>query len=162
MRKVLLFVCCLFLSATMAMAQGKVDSQWNCAKPAVAHNLDAGDQPNHSYAISQTTCSAAKSEIGGVKEKEGTGTQFNEGTGNSSTWHGMFVVTLENGDKLHYSYKGTGTTKDGQFESGSNTWSIVGGTGKFQGAKGKGSCQGKGSADGSVVWDCTGSYKLAK
>lgn len=162
MRKVLLVVCWLFLSASVGMAQGKIDSQWNCPKAAIAHGLDVGDRPNHSYAISEVTCTAAKSEIEGVKEKEGVGTQFAEGTGNSSSWRGVFVVTLENGDKLHYNYKGKGTTRDGQLQSGSNTWSIINGTGKFKGAKGNGTCEGKGNPNGSAVWDCAGTYTLAK
>jgi hypothetical protein len=164
MRKLVLAVCCLALCASVAAAKDKLASQWNCGKPSEAHAIDVGDQPNHSYAISKTTCKSTKGEVGGVKEQEGVGTQFNESTGDSTQWHGVFVVTMANGDKLHYAYsnKGAGTTKDGNFQSGSNKWSMVGGTGKFAGAKGEGTCQGKGSADGSVTWDCEGAYTLAK
>jgi hypothetical protein len=162
MRQLLRLVFVFFVFAPLAMAQGKVDSQWNCPKATVAHNLDVGDRPSHSYTISQGTCTAAKSEIEGVKEKEGASTQFSEASGSSNNWHGVFIVTMENGDKLHYSYSGKGTAKDGQLQSGTNTWSIVAGTGKFKGAKGKGTCTGKGNADGSAVWDCTGTYTLAK
>jgi hypothetical protein len=144
------------------MAQGKVASQWTCAKSTVAHSIDAGDQPNHSFVISQSNCTASKGEIEGVKDKEGMATQFNEVTGAASSWHGVFVVTMANGDKVHYSFKGRGTTKDGNFESGSNAWAITNGTGKFAGAKGEGSCKGKGNADGSATWDCAGSYVLGK
>jgi hypothetical protein len=100
--------------------------------------------------------------VGGVKEKEGLGTQFTETTGDAITWHGVFVTTAENGDKIHYAYasSGKGTVKDGQFQSGNNKWSIAGGTGKFAAAKGEGSCTGKGNADGTVTWDCTGTYTL--
>src|SRR5439155_1741994 len=125
----------------------KLVSQWNCGQPSDAHSIDVGDQANHSYAVTKTTCTATKSEVGGVKEKEGIGTQFNETMGDTTTWHGVFVVTAENGDKIHYTYAsaGKGMVKDGQFQSGSNKWSMVGGTGKFASAKGEGSCQGKGS-----------------
>jgi hypothetical protein len=164
MSKRMLVLCSVFLFASVAMAADKLASEWNCAKPSDAHSIDVGDQANHSYAVSKTTCTSAKGEVGGVKEQEGVGTQFNETTGDSSTWHGVFVVTMANGDKLHYTYanKGLGTTKDGQFQSGSNQWSIVGGTGKFKGAKGKGTCQGKGNADGAATWNCEGTYTLAK
>jgi hypothetical protein len=107
-------------------------------------------------------CTGEKGEVGGVKEKEGIGSAFDENTGNATHWHGMFVVTMANGDKLNYASSGKGTTKDGQLQSGTSTWSIVGGTGKFKGAKGKGGCTGKGSPDGSATWDCTGTYTLAK
>jgi hypothetical protein len=82
--------------------------------------------------------------------------------GDSTTWHGVFVVTTESGDKIHYSYasSGKGSVKDGQFQSGNNKWSMVGGTGKFAGVSGAGSCTGKGNADGTVTWDCTGTYNL--
>lgn len=162
MKKLLLVVCSVLLFASAAMAQGKVASQWNCAKPTAAHSVDAGDQPNHSFVVSQVSCTAGKGEMEGVKDKEGMATQFNEVTGAESHWHGVFVVTMANGDKVHYSYKGKGTTKDGKLESGGNTWAITNGTGKFAGAKGEGTCKGKGNADESVTWDCTGNYTLAK
>ncbi|MBZ5600305.1 MAG: hypothetical protein LAN83_18535 [Acidobacteriia bacterium] len=52
-----------------------------------------------------------------------------------------------NGDKISYSYasKGTVTLKDG----------------KFAGAKGEGTCQGKANADGTATWDCEGTYTPA-
>jgi hypothetical protein len=81
--------------------------------------------------------------------------------GNNLSWHGVFVETLASGDKIHYSYKGTGTTSDGQFVSRSNTWTIIGGTGKFKGVNGKGACKGKGNPDGTATWDCEGTYHAA-
>jgi len=123
-------------------------------------SIDVGDQPGHAYVVSQTKCAAAKGEIGGVQEKEGIGTEFHDVMGSNLSWHGIFVTTLAGGDKIHYSYKGTGTAKGGQFVSGSNTWTIFGGTGKFKGAKGEGSCKGKGNPDGTATWDCTGTYNV--
>jgi hypothetical protein len=162
MHKLLLVGSFLLLSATVASAQGKLASQWNCAKPAVTHNLEAGDRSAHAYMISQSKCLPGASEIGGVKEKEGTATQADEVSGDSSTFHGRFIETLENGDTVHYSYKGKATLKNGQVQTGNDNFSIIGGTGKLAGAKGSGSCKGTGNADGSVVWKCAGNYKLAK
>jgi hypothetical protein len=164
MNKLLFVFCSMFLFASVAMAKGKVVSQWNCGKSSDAHSIEVGDQTSHSYAVSKSTCTSAKGEVGGVREQEGVGTQFNETTGDTTQWHGVFVVTAANGDKIHYTYanKGPGTLKDGQFQSGSIKWLMVGGTGKFAGIKGEGTCQGKGNADGSVTWDCTGTYALAK
>ncbi len=163
MKKLLFVLCSILLFASAAMAD-KLVSQWNCGKPTESHSIDVGDQPNHSYSITNGSCTSTKGEVGGVREKEGTGPQFQETTGDTVQWHGVFIVTTANGDKLyyHYSNKGPGKTKDGQFQSGGNKWSIAGGTGKFAGAKGEGTCQGKGNADGSATWDCEGNYTLAK
>ncbi|MFZ0287120.1 MAG: hypothetical protein WAL32_17975 [Terriglobales bacterium] len=162
MRKLWWIGCSVLLLASWSLAQEKSSSQWTCPKPSDAHSMDVGDKANHTYAISQTTCTATKGEVGGVEEKEGVGTQFNETTGNMTTWHGVFVVTAENGDKIHYHYTGKGTVKDGQFASGGNKWMMMGGTGKFAGLKGEGSCMGKGDGSGGATWDCSGTYTMKK
>ena len=164
MKKLVFVLSSILLFASVAVAKDKLVSQWNCGKPTEAHSIDVGDQPNHSYAVSKGTCTSLKGEVGGVREKEGGGPQFNETTGDTTQWHGVFIVTMANGDKLHYTYanKGPGIMKNGQFQSGTNKWSIVGGTGKFANAKGEGTCQGKGNADGSATWDCEGNYTLTK
>ncbi len=161
MRKLWWIGCCVLLSSSLSLAD-KVVSQWKCGMPSETHGIDVGDQPNHNYAVTKTTCTASKSEVGGVKEKEGVGTEFEETTGDTITWHGMFVVTAENGDKIYYHYanSGKGMVKDGKFQSGNNKWSMVGGTGKFAAVKGEGSCTGKGNGDGTATWDCEGTYTL--
>jgi hypothetical protein len=158
MRQLWLIGCSVLLLASLSLAQEKLESQWKCDKASDEHTIDVGDKANHAYAVSKSTCTASKGEVGGVKEKEGIGTQFNESTGNTTTWHGVFVVTAENGDKIHYHYTGKGTMKDGQFVSGTNKWTMAGGTGKFAMAKGEGGCTGKGNADGTATWNCTGTY----
>ena len=162
MRKVLLMVCSMFLLASLSVAQEKATSQWNCGKASDAHSIDVGDKAGHTYAVTKTTCTATSGEVGGVKEKEGIGTQFNETMGNTTTWHGVFVVTAENGDKIHYHYSnsGKGVVKDGQFVSGGNKWTMMGGTGKFAKLKGEGTCTGKGDGAGGATWDCTGTYTM--
>ena len=162
MHKVLFVVCLMCLSVSVAMAQGKVDSQWNCGKPTDGHSIDAVDQPGHAYAIGQFNCTAAKGELEGVKEKDGMATEFDDLKGNASHFRGVFVETLANGDKVYFSYAGTATLDKGQVQSASNTWSTTNGTGKLKGAKGKGTCKGKGNPDGSSTFDCEGEYTLAK
>ncbi len=159
MRKLAFVVCLAFVSAVEVQAQGKIDSQWKCGKATVEHSVDVGDQAGHTYVVTQSKCSATKGEIGGVQDKEGTATEFHDVMGNKQSWHGIFVETLASGDKLHYSYRGTGTAAGGQFVSGSNTWTITGGTGKFRGVKGKGTCKGTLNPDGSPSWDCEGTYE---
>ena len=161
MRRLWLIGCSVLLLSSLSLAD-KVVSQWNCGKPSDTHSISVGDQANHSYAVTKTTCTASKSEVGGVKEKEGIGTEFEETMGDALTWHGVFVVTAENGDKIYYHYasSGKGMVKGGQFQSGANKWTMVGGTGKYAAAKGEGSCTGKANADGTATWDCEGTYTL--
>ncbi len=158
----LFLVVVLCLSASVALAQGKVDSQWNCGKATEAHNLEVGDQTGHAYAIAQFACTNVKGEIEGVKEKEGRATEFEDVKGNGSKGHGVFIETLASGDKLYVNYQASGVTNNGQLQSVTSEWTITNGTGKFKGAKGKGSCKGKGNPDGSATYDCMGEYTLAK
>ena len=150
---------CVF--AAGAQAQGKVAVEWKCAKPAVVHTLDTGDQPGHTYGISQFKCAATKGQIEGVAQKEGAGTEFAEGMGNNVKMHGVFVETLASVDRIHYTYEGAATVRGNQMVTGTDKWTVVNGTGKFKGAKGEGTCKGKGSADGSSNWVCEGTIQLA-
>ena len=162
MHKALFVGCLMCLSASLATAQGKVDSQWNCTKPTSGNSIDVGDQPGHAYAISQFNCTAAKGEIADVKEKEGMGTEFEEVKGNAVRYHGVFVETLANGDKLHITYTGTGTTEQGHPQTSVSKWSVANATGKLKGAKGQGTCNGKFNPDSYMTFTCEGEYTLAK
>jgi len=147
------------LQAQMA-GTGKVDTQWKCGVPGPVHALPVGDVPDHAYMIQQIKCSAAKGEIAGVKEKDGAATEFAEGSGNNGKGHGIFIATTASGDKVNYTYTFTGVSKDNKLVSGSNKWTITGGTGKLKGITGSGTCTGKGAADGTAVFDCTGTYTM--
>jgi hypothetical protein len=166
MRRLLLILAgtCLAVSPTLAQTpvSGKTATTWKCAAPTPAHALPVGDAPNHMYVVEQVKCTAAKGEIGGVKEQEGTGTEFVDATGDTSKGHGMFVETLANGDKGYFSYTFTGTSKNNVMVSGSNNWTLTGGTGMLKGAKASGTCTAKGNPDGTATFECTGSYTLAK
>lgn len=144
MRNLFLVVCLLCLFASMALAQGKVDSQWNCAKAADGHSINVGDQPNHAYAIAQFNCTATKGEVEGLKEKEGTGTEFDDVKGSTAKVHGVFVETLSNGDKLHINYQGAGTLE--KWPSSIRKQCVDGHQrdGEVQGRKRKGHLQGQG------------------
>jgi hypothetical protein len=159
MRKLLLVAFSLLVSVSVAMAQNKVDTKWHCPKATTEYKLDVGDVPDHLYWIGQGTCDATSSS-GGLKEKAGAFTEFHDAWKASFKFHGYFIATAEDGDKVHYTYEGstpTDTTKPM-----SNKWKIVGGTGKHKGIKGSGACSGKASADGSSFdWECTGTYSIA-
>lgn len=149
------------LQAQMTGA-GKVDTQWNCAAPSPVHALPVGDAADHAYVVQQVKCTATRGEVAGVKDKDGMATEFAEGMGDNAKGHGIFVSTLANGDKITYSYTFTGVSKNKMLQSGSNKWTMTGGTGTFKGITGSGTCTAKGGAGGSAIFDCTGTYTAAK
>jgi len=163
MRKLVLGVCSLVLCVTMASAKDKISSQWKCdGKPSDEKSLAIPGQEGRAYHISQGKCTAEKGAMGDAKEQDATWTQFDDVSGNQISDHGVFVVDLSTGDKVFYHYQGTQTLKDGKVDTGANTWTLVGGTGKFSKVTGKGSCKGSGTPDGSSSWTCTGDYSLSK
>jgi hypothetical protein len=139
-------------------AWGKVAAQWHCPAESVSHKLEVGDVPDHSYVISQGTCSIS-SKDGGLPEKSAAFTEFDETWKDSYKFHGRANVTLENGDKVFYSYEGS--AKDASKPPVEN-WKLTGGTGKYTAIKGSGSCAGKTNSDGTSDWNCTGTYSLGK
>lgn len=164
MRRPLAVLALVCLCSVAAAAQGKISSTWTCDKqdPNLMKSLEVGDQPNHSYVIYQFKCMAKTGEIAGVKEKDGAGTEFADASGSASSGHGVFVENLANGDKLRISYTAKSMMKGSDFAAGSNKFDIAGLTGKAKGIKGSGSCTGKGNADGTSSWTCTGTYSSAK
>ncbi|HTL91653.1 MAG TPA: hypothetical protein VL176_04865, partial [Steroidobacteraceae bacterium] len=75
--------------------------------------------------------------------------------------HGIYVLSLQSGDKVSLPFQGTTTLKDGKPTAASGTWSFAVGTGKLKGIKGKGTWHCSPSGDG---WSCSGEgeYELAK
>jgi hypothetical protein len=155
---------CLAVSTTLAQtpASGKIGSSWKCAAPSPVNALPVGDEPGHMYVVEQAKCTATKGEIAGVKEQEGASTDFAEVSGDTSKGHGVFVETLANGDKAFVSYTFTGTSKNKVMVSGSNKWTLTGGTGMLKGVKGTGTCTAKGNPDGTANFECSGTYTLSK
>jgi hypothetical protein len=159
MRKLLLVALSLLVSGSVAMAQSKVATKWHCEKPAADHKLDVGDMPDHSYGIAQGPCNATSSDSG-FKEKSAEYTEFQENWQASFNNHGRFNVTMDNGDKVYYTYEGSGPTDI--TKPATNKFKILSGTGKYKGIKGSGACSGDRTADGTSDWTCTGTYSIGK
>ncbi len=157
MRKLLLVALGLLVSGSVALAQTKIDTKWHCPKAEAEHKFDVGDAPDHGYWIGQGSCTATSSE-GDLKEKSGQFTEFHEIWKASFTFHGRYNATTDSGDKVFYTYEGTAPTD--ATKPASNKWKIVSGSGKNKGIKGSGTCSGKGNADGSFDWECTGTYSM--
>jgi hypothetical protein len=113
----------------------------------------------HSYATLQGTCAATASDSA-FAEKTGAFTEFEERWKASYTNHGRLKVTMDNGDKVYYSYQGSAPTDTAK--PATNTWKILSGTGKQKGATGSGSCKGMRNADGTSDWECTGTVSIGK
>lgn len=163
MRRFLPFVVVLCLPIPTVVAQGQttLNTTWKCSVVEPANAVPVAGQANHAYSVYQVKCTASSGQVAGVKEKEGTATEFADIMGNTNKGHGIFVATLENGDTVTYDYQFTSTMNGKVAESASNTWTMTSGTGKAKGIKGTGSCKGKGNADASLSLECTGSYTTA-
>jgi len=154
MRKLVFVAICLLVLAAAATAQ-KIDTRWSCMKPTENPMLEVGDAPAHQYGLAKGTCKAASSGSG---EKSGAYAEVQEMWKESVKVHGHFIVTMDNGDTVHYTYEGTGSPDPKKPMA--NKWKIESGTGKHKGMKGAGSCSGKQNADGSSDWTCTGTYSM--
>ena len=156
MRELLLIALSLFVSGSVALAQSKVDTMWHCPKATTEHKLEVGDVPDHVYYIGQGTCDATKS-TGDLKEKNGTFTEFHDQWKAKFNFHGYYIATTDDGDKVSYMYEGSATTD--ATKPLANKWKIVSGTGKHKGMKGSGTCAGKAVGD-AFEWECTGTYSM--
>lgn len=156
MRKLLLIALPLLISGSVAMAQSKVDVKWHCSKAATEHKLDVGDMPDHTYWIGQGACEATKGEDD-LKEKSGSYTEFHDQWKTKFNFHGYYIATTDDGDKINYTYEGSATTD--ATKPLANKWKIVSGTGKHKGIKGSGTCAGKAAGD-AFDWECTGTYSM--
>lgn len=151
----------VLLLATFARAQTRISGTAQCGKPQQQLSIEVGDRPNHSFAISKSTCTWTKPlEIAGAKSKEDVITSFSEIDGTSARDRGYVVQTLESGDKVFVAFEGTATLKDGTSEP-KGKWHFSQGTGKLKGIKGQGTYKGKGGAQG-VVYEVEGDYRLSK
>jgi len=145
-----------------ALGQTKIAWSDSCSKADPDYTVQVGDPGSHSFGLGQLKCHATKPvEIGGDKGKEALVTSATETSGNKSHQHGIYVLSLEGGDKVSLPFQGTTTLKDGKPASANGTWSFAVGTGKLKGIKGKGTWHCSPSGDG---WSCSGEgeYELAK
>jgi hypothetical protein len=164
MRLKIFFTLLIVLAlAAVASAQTKISGTLQCAKPDQQQAIEVGDRASHSFVISQTKCTWTKSfEIAGVQSKEHVYTSFIEVSGNRSRDQGYAVGTMTNGDKYYVRSQDSATLKDGVLESAEGKSSLVGGTGKLKGLKGKGTFKAKGAPDGTMTVEVEGEYELPK
>ncbi|HLW82822.1 MAG TPA: hypothetical protein VKS20_12370 [Candidatus Acidoferrales bacterium] len=159
MRTVLLLGAAICLLTPLAQAQTKISGVAQCAKPTVQHEIQVGDHPGHVFVIDQSKCQWTKPiEIEGIKDKQGTGTNFNDVTPYRSRGQGLYIDEWANGDKTFVQTRSFSRMKDGKLVSGEGTWSFVGGTGKMGKIKAKGTFKFHPNPDGTVTYDIAGEY----
>jgi hypothetical protein len=151
------------LCSAPALAQTKFSWTDTCGKPDPQHMLPAGDRPDHSFGVEQLKCTASKPmEIGADKGKEAVATDMTEVSGTRGRLRGVYVLTMQSGDKAFLPYQGNVTTeKDGKPIESHGTFTFAGGTGKLKGIKGKGTFSCKPAGEGFSC-DAEGEYQLAK
>ncbi len=154
----------VFTLAAVASAQTKFSGTAQCGKADQEHSIQIGDRANHSFTISQGKCTWTKPvEIEGIESKEGVYTTSGEASANTVHYRFSYIDTMANGDKAFYRGEGTMTMKGDVPQSAEEKWTLVRGTGKLKGIKGKGTNTLKtAAADGSSTWDTEGEYELPK
>ena len=124
--------------------------------------LNLEDVPEHvvrlSHYISEHTCTCP--EIGNFRQYLYSYSDTAAGIG---TDVGYWTDETKTGDKIFGKHSGTQKTEtnpDGSWEmTFSGEWEATGGTGKFEGIKGKGTFAGKGSME-DMSWQWEGSFDL--
>lgn len=150
-------------AAAPAAAQTKFTMSGKCGKPDVQQAVPAGEAPDHVMTVAQGKCMPVKAaEIGGSASKAATFAEHGEVKGNNGQVWGMYVDTLANGEKVHYSYESTVVLQGGALQTMQNKWQIVGGSPKLAGIKGRGTCTGKATPEGDLAFECQGEYTLPK
>jgi len=164
MRKNWLLVGLLLSVASSAVAQTQMSGVALCAPANPTYLIRVGDNPGHSYGLAQGTCTWTKPwEIAGLKNTQGVGTQIQETTGDTTKVRGTFVDHMANGDKAFYSFEFTLLAKADGPQVMDHKWELLGGTGKLQGAKGRGACTAAPvGSSGSFSYDCRGEHTLPK
>ena len=140
---------------------GRITKDGRALKPG--YEVKVGDPASHSLGLAQVKCHATKpAEIGGDKSKEAVSTYAYDQSGDKSREHGIYMLSLESGDKVSLPYLGTITLKDGKGIGARGTWSFGEGTGKLKGIKGKGTWHCSPTPDGGFNCSGEGEYELAK
>jgi hypothetical protein len=150
--------------AAAATAQTKTAGTLQCSKSDPVNVVEVGDKPGHSFVLAKTACTWSKPmDIAGSGTKDGVSVGTEEISGGKSSGGGAHWSNMASGDKIFVRFQGKSMyDKDGKMQTSKGTWSYTGGTGKLKGIKGKGTYDGKGSPDGTAVYEVEGDYTLPK
>ena len=134
----------IFSSATLAMAKTHITGTAECAGPEQVHVMRLGDRADHFFVMSQGKCHWTKPfDIAGTHTQSDQATVTKEVLGSQAHVNGYVTETTARGDKFSYRIMGEQVIDHGKTVSEHGRWTIVSGTGKLQGLKGKGTYSGK-------------------
>ena len=165
MRRVLFLAPMLvWLAGSTSKAQDsiKVAATFECGEPDQSYTIEIGDHPGHEFMLTKTACRYTKPLLlGGTQSKTHLTTLFND-LGDHTMRHAVAAIKFENGDELFYRSEGTGVAPGGVPQTANGQWFIDGGTGKFEGAKGQGTYEGRTPPEGTRTYNLEGEITLAK
>ena len=149
----------VFSSATLALAKTHISGSAECSGPEQVHVMRLSDQADHFFVMSQGKCHWTKPfDIAGTKTQSDQATVTKEVRGSQASVRGYVTETTASGDKFSYRIAGEQVIDHGKTVSEHGQWSIVSGTGKLQGLKGKGTYAGKLEGK-SMVFGLKGEYQ---
>jgi hypothetical protein len=135
-----------------------VEGKVRCEKSAPAYLMEVPDRPGHGLILQKRKCTWTEPLIfKGTKTTSGQATAFIEKMEGTLHVHGYEVDNLDNGEKLTWQSMGQVMGEKGP-AAVKGRWSLMRGTGKFKGAKGGGSYEGKLDADDVLTLNFEGVY----
>jgi len=130
--------------------------------PEQVRVMRLSDQANHFFVMSQGKCHWTKPiDIAGTKTQSDEATVTKEVHGNEAHVNGYVTETTASGDKFSYHIQGEQAIDHGKTVSEHGRWTIVSGTGKLKGLRGKGAYNGKLHGK-SMVFDLKGECEAAR
>jgi hypothetical protein len=145
--------------AAVASAQTRVSGTTVCAKPD-QQTFEVAGHPGRALSLSQSRCTWSKPmEMAGSATKDDVVTVSIDIRGSKGRTHGYVVSTLASGDKFLARLDGTATFQDDVVSTDNGKWTLMGGTGKLNGATGGGTYRGKAGPEG-VTFEFEGEYRL--
>lgn len=151
----------IFSSATLVLAKTHITGIAECSGPGQVHVMRLSDQPGHFFVMSQGKCHWTQPvDIAGTKTQSDEATVTKEVRGSQASVRGYVTETTASGDKFSYHIQGEQVIDHGRTVSEHGRWTIVSGTGKLQGLKGKGTYNGRLQGK-SMVFELKGEYQAA-
>lgn len=152
----------IFSSAALALAQTRVAGTVECSGPEHIHVMHLSDHANHFFVLSQGKCHWTKPiDIDGEHTQTDQATVSKEVRGNHARVRGYVTETTAAGDKFSYRIVGRQVLDHGKTVSEHGRWTIVSGTGKLKGLRGKGTYTGKLQGT-NMVFNLEGEYQHGK
>jgi len=149
----------VFSSATLGLAQTHIAGTAECSGPEQVHVMRLSDQSNHFFVMSQGKCHWTQPiDIAGTKTQSDEATVTKEVRGKQASVRGYVTETTASGDKFSYRIVGEQVIDHGKTVSEHGRWTIVSGTGKLKGLKGKGTYTGKLQGK-NMVFNLEGEYQ---